>query len=192
MCSEPISGKKRKLEDTNVEDFEEDGGTSSVQVHCPLEFKPICVISSWVEPGTTHRMLSVCINLPSGVSPKDVKVHVVDGGRELEISAQWPNVMSDLASLHRKWLKGSSGEGIQMYHPRITGFEKVYKSLQEKDSSAITSTCRIGLPFVVESRVYGVHNLGWVDNNTLVKYVDLRSYEDNFNITNDENSVEYY
>lgn len=154
-------------------------------------FSPLHLISEWTEPGTTRRCISLAIVLPSGVGTGQFSTRVVEGGRELHVTVRLPRPLLDLAFLHKKWLKEGAKERMEKYHPKFLGFENALKNFRARASEDVESTASIPLPFAVETHIDSTHNLGWVDDNTRILYVDLKSYEDNYGVHNDENSFDF-
>lgn len=71
-------------------------------------------------------MPSLAIELLSGVGYGDFSVHVVDGGREIDLFITWPKGLWDLKSLHNKFLMGPTE--LELYHPKYIGFVTSRKS----------------------------------------------------------------
>lgn len=67
-------------------------------------FIPIYNWSFCQEPRTTRRCVTIVILLPTGITPGDFKVRVGESGDCLDISATWPNALTDMTLLHCKWL----------------------------------------------------------------------------------------
>lgn len=134
----------------------------------PLSFKPWYLMSTWTEPGTTTKRITVAIVLPSGVGKGDFSVRATEDGKWVELTVVWPNPLIDLDTLHRKWLWQSSGlsqavragERFERYHSKCVGFEASLKELQDRVSETIESVARISLPFPVQTRIDSKSNLG--------------------------------
>lgn len=185
-CTETLTPQKRSFENFSADCPE----TNNTDSQSPSSFCPIHMISNWVEPNTTRKCVSVAILLPSGVGPGNFSVRVIEGGRELEVCIRWPEAFSDLEVLHKKWIRSQESDHIEVYHPKLIGFENCLKQLREKSSHSIESHARIALPIVVDTHIYGKYNLGWKDNSSRVVYVDLKAYEENYAVQHDEDSFE--
>lgn len=86
------------------------------------EFRPLTLISEWVEPKSLTRRLTICVNLPSGIEVSGFSVRVVEGGEFLEVTVVWPKPFLDVEVLHRKWIKleKEDSEFMSGYHPEIS------------------------------------------------------------------------
>lgn len=159
--------------------------TPSTPPFCPLN-----IHSVWNEPGTTTRMITVAIILPSGIGPGDFSLRVVEGGRELELTVQWPNPLTDLDTMHKKWLLSNGLDHMERYHPKYLGFEAALKHFREHSTDKIESFALFPLPFAVQTHIHGRYNLGWKDNAARMVYVDLKAYDEMYAVLRDENSFE--
>lgn len=155
-------------------------------------FQPLSLISTWIEPGSTTRCVSVAILLPSGIDAGHFAVRVAEGGRQLEVTVEWPNALSNLELLHRKWLTAEGGDKMETYHPKYLGFENALKAHRERCVDTVESTARVTLPFAVQTHIYGKSNLGWRDNMARMVYVDLKAYEEQYGILQDDKSFEIF
>lgn len=88
-------------------------------------FVPIYFCSLWQEPHTTRQCSTVVVLFPSGIGLNDFKVRVAENGECLDINVKWPNVLTDMSLLHKKWLQ--NGE-LSDVHPKILGFEASLKN----------------------------------------------------------------
>lgn len=154
-------------------------------------FTPLSLQSQWVEPGSTTRMVTVAMVLPTGVGKGQFDVKVLDGGREVELKVMLPEPLSNLRMLHRKWVEtAKDGSKMQMYHPKVLGFEASLKQFRKHSNEKIEATARIALPFPVQNHIAKRDNLGWLDNDCKVVYIDLKAHDDEYLVTRDENSFE--
>lgn len=155
-------------------------------------FEPLHLLSEWVEPGTTTRRLTVAILLPSGVYPGHFSVRVADGGCILNVTVTWPSPLVDLTHLHRKWLQSKGPERMEMYHPKMIGFEKFLKSCRSRNVDSVESMAKITLPFKVQTHISEKYHLGWNDNTARIVYVELRGHEENYGAVKDDGSFEIF
>lgn len=153
-------------------------------------FAPLHLKSVWTEPGTTTKMVTVAIVIPSGA--QGFSVRVLEGGRMLEFSVKWPEPLFNLTVMHRKWLRSGSSDRMEEYHPKFLGFEASLKQFRNRADAEIESQSRIALPFPVQTHIAHKSNLAWTDNSTRMVYVDLKAYEDEYSLQQNENSFEIY
>ena len=50
-------------------------------------------------------------------------LHVGTGGRQLNLTVEWPKQLVDPSLLHRKWLLSIGPGANQEYHPKYMGFD---------------------------------------------------------------------
>lgn len=153
-------------------------------------FQPLHLISEWVEPGTTTRRLTVAILLPSGVAIGQFSTRVSDDGNTLFLVIMWPDPLVNLKHLHRKWLTAKGPDKIELYHPKLVGFEHFLKSCRSRSTDSVESTARISLPFQVQTHISQKYNLGWNDSSARVVYVELRGHEEHYGTVQDDSSFE--
>jgi len=190
-CKPLRSGESVRDVEFRVNDSDDsDGGAGSELTAGERQLRPLYLLSRWVEPGTTTKMVSVAIVLPSGVGAGDFSVRVVDSGQFLELTVQWPAALVDIEVMHRKWLRMIGNGGFQKYHPKYLGFEAALKKLRERNSDKVESSARIPLPFPVLSHFHGKYNLAWTDSNVRMLYVDLRAFIEDYAVVNDKDSFE--
>lgn len=164
-CSDSTSPSKR----TAVEDIRSvstDDGASPTESFVGL-FAPLHLVSVWTEPGTTTKCVSGAIVLLSGVNAGDFTTRVREGGKELELTVNWPITLNDVELLHRKWLTSAEGR-MEKYHPKYLGFENALKSLRERITDRVESTAHIVLPFLVETHIKRRIALGWHDSTRVI------------------------
>lgn len=148
------------------------------------------IFSSWVEPNTTTKRLTVAVLLPSGVGPGQFSIRVAEDGGALEFTMIWPDPFINMSILHRKWLQSQSDDRIEGYHPKLIGFEHHLKSFRSRSSDIVESTARIVLLFQVQSNISQKFNLAWSENSARVVYVELRGQEEQYGASNDNDSFE--
>ena len=156
----------------------------------PLRVKPMCAISTWVEPDTTTKRITVAVILPSGVGKSDFKVRVPEGGMCVELYFTWPNALVDVATMHRKWLRTEVSDRFERYHPKCVGFDEFFKELRSTTLDEIESVAEIPLPFAVESHIDQTHNLGWLDSSARMIYIDLKAAAEKHAILPNDNEFE--
>lgn len=74
--------------------------------------QPLHIVSSWIEPGTTTRRMTVATFLPSGVSIGQFSVQVANDGCALKFKMIWPGALVNLVYLHLKWLQSNKDDAI--------------------------------------------------------------------------------
>lgn len=80
---------------------------------------------------------------------------------------------------------------IEIYHPKLTGFEQFLKSCTGSSTDSIDSTARILLPFQVQQKMFEKCNPEWVDSNAWILYVELCSHEERrYGAVQDDRSYE--
>lgn len=89
----------------------------------------------------------------------------------------------------RRWLRGDGDECIATYHPMILGFEKSLKNSRLRIIDIIRSSCRITLPFQVQTHVFEKFNLRWTECSARVPLVELLSSENNYAATTQDNTL---
>lgn len=191
--STTVLGKRsRTLEDDEAED--DDDFMKEIKqekVRSEGDFRPLTLVSEWIEPKTMTKRLTVCINLPSGVESSDFSVRILEGGESLQLSLTWPQPLLNVDTLHRKWssLRKNDPEYMSAYHPEMLGFESALKGLREKSTDAVQSVTRISLPFPVETHIVSQNALAWRDNSMRAVYIRLRAIVEDYAVCN--NSAEF-
>ena len=147
-------------------------------------------MSSWVEPSTTTRGLTIAIRLPSGVGPGDWSAHVSEGGDFYEVEVHWPVEFSDVNLLHRKWLNSKRADRLEPYHPKILGFERALKSLRPRHSESVKSRSRIPLPFTVQTEEASRSRTQTKGRHTRLLYVDLKATVEQYAVTEENDEFE--
>lgn len=89
---------------------------------------------------------------------------------------------------HKKWLQSESQ--FQLYHLKVSGFEKNLKNLRKRNKDLIESYAKLALPFSVQSQVVCKKNLGWKDSTAQIVYVDLRTSMEDYVVLNDVDDFE--
>lgn len=79
-----------------------------------------------------------------------------DDGLHLVISVTWTKPLCDVAVMHKMWLE--SGE-MELFHPCIAGFEHALHRMRERVAVRFESSCKVPLPFQVDSQVYEKSNM---------------------------------
>ena len=85
--------------------------------------------STWIEPVTTTKRITLATVLPSGIGSGELSVRVVDGGEYVELAVMWPEPLVDLQVMHKKWLNADGRDRLLPYHPKYLGFEAALKKL---------------------------------------------------------------
>lgn len=149
-------------------------------------FSPLHLVSVWIDPSIKSKCVSVAILLPSGVGPGGYSTRVREGGRELELTVRWPSPMNSVHHLHRVWLRADS-DAMEVYHPKVLGFDNSLKGLRESKSDTVESVAHIALPFEVDTHVVKKTPLGWTDSAARVIYVDMKACKELYD-NGDENA----
>ena len=184
-CTVPAGSSKRRRISDDSSDVSDDSSEKHVVgsefVYDACSFSPLHLISEWTEAGTMTRRITVAMLLPSGVEQGMFSVSVVDGGRFVEMVVQWPNALVRMDVLHRKWLSTRLiGHRLEMYHPKIVGFERALKGFRRQASDNVESTCRIPLPFTVETHIAEQTNLAEKNSSVRIVYNDLKAAVDSY------------
>ena len=105
------SGKKRKVVDLEADS---DDGSSYKSQMAPDKhlFKPLHLITCWMEPKTTTRRVTVVVLLPTGIGSGDFSVRITEDGKCLEVCVVWPDSLINIETLHRKWLTSTGDEKL--------------------------------------------------------------------------------
>ena len=100
----PAGKRHRTVEEEEEKDSGDEGSEDSDEImpHGSMSFMPLTLISEWLEPKTMTKRVTVCINLPSGVSNTSFAVRILDGGLYLELTVTWPVLVTSVEILHRK------------------------------------------------------------------------------------------
>lgn len=107
-------------------------------------FLQLCISSYWPHGvvdrfGTAMKTSIILMLLQSSISPNRVSIIVTEGGRELELVVDWPNCITDLATLHKNGLSSSEPDHIESRHWNFIGFDSALKSFCEGDYDRIQS-----------------------------------------------------
>lgn len=183
LSSNPATSKKQRLDYESDSQFSDVDDVEDVDVGAKRDsdegqFRPFYMLSVWTEPQTTAQRISADIVLPTGVGADDYTLQVGQAGRSLIMRCIWPATFTDISTLHRKWLSRDGTGSMEVYHPKILGFEAPLKDLRDKNSDSVESCSKIPLPLPVESHIYGQYNLGFREDTTRVVYVYLRAFVD--------------
>lgn len=145
----------------------------------PNGWMPMHKVFQWLDAQFRDRV-TVVVLMPSGVNRSGYHVEVGGGGRKLELTVQWPEMMVDSEKLHepyRKMMevkKGMLDPGkFQDYLNRQQQYQVHINELKRKMGGRLESKCAIKLPrnviaHHIESSAYGVKEAG-----TRVLYVNL-------------------
>ena len=146
-------------------------------------------MSSWAEPETATKRLTVAILLPSGVETGCFSVRVADDGEYLELRVAWPKPLADVRALHRKWLPKEGEEASVIKNSNLElkflGFEKSLKRLRERSDKAVASVARISLPLPAQPHITQKHNMAWTESSALIAHVDLKAFVEDYALAND-------
>eukprot|EP00171_Calliarthron_tuberculosum_P013856 IDg13856t1 len=165
----------------DTEDCDEDDESETDDM---LTFKPIYTMGIW-ESRSEDRRVSIAIHLPSGMctSSKDHSVRVSDDGMFLEISAVWPEVLTDTELLHKTWIEDGNST-VHVDSPRVISFRAMLRKLRKSSSQDVVSHCKIALPFKVKSELRvtkrNTNYLKWNSTNATVMYVTLEAPDINY------------
>lgn len=178
----------------DLSDCEDDVGEGSGQqgaVHIDGYFQPLLLLPERDEPKTTRKRVTLCINLPSGVSSTGFSVRLLEGGDILEVTVTWPALMVDTALLHRKWTRVSPDDTNHMngYHSEIVGFEHALKGLRNNTTDQGSSVARISIPFPVETYIVSQNALARRDDSTRSVYIRIKAVVDDYAFVN--NSLDF-
>lgn len=187
------STRKRRISDTSP-DTESDSDTTltgSALQGDHLSFKPLHLVSTWVEPLTTTKRLSLAIVLPSGIGPGQLSVRVAEGGQWVELTVAWPDQLVKPEVMHKKWLDPTSTERFESCHPKCIGFENALKKLRARSLDQFESAARIPLPFPAQSHIHGKHNLAWRSNGVRMLHVGLKAFVEDCAAVSDSESFEF-
>ena len=153
-------------------------------------FMPLHLCASWEEPVTTLQRVSMAIILPSGVEPQKVTVRVIEVGKQIELTVQWPQWLVRVDRMHRKWLT-KEDKKLEHYHPEILGFEKALKEHRARMGENVISIAKLPLPFPVESHILEKHFVKYRDGGQeCMVYLRLRQAVDEYAISNEQHAFE--
>lgn len=134
------AGNGRKMTESNRDEF--------------LHFSPVYSIGAW-EDEKWEKKISVAILLPTGTvrNTSDHKVEIVDGGKAIKISLQWPKAMAEPKVLYRSWLPSDDEKKRVEGSVRARAFRPLLLSLRSNTTEPIISTCKIPLPTAVKADI---------------------------------------
>lgn len=138
------------------------------------------------------RLISVAIRVSSG-SRKKFKIRVISGGTQLEVVYLWPEVLTDVNFLHRRWLgPDDAANKIQGWYPLILGFRNFFRQFRHKESDKITSFAHISLNCTVETNLHTKPlHLSWkINKGYRILYVTMRCVKDDYADVSECGSVE--
>lgn len=72
------------------------------------EFSLLYILTTWKEPGTLTRRISVTLILSSGFEKGGFCSQVPLDGMASELIVKWPTPLVDLGVMHKKWLTNST------------------------------------------------------------------------------------
>lgn len=119
---------------------------------------------------TTNKMLAITIPLPSGISSGRFTVKASGNGWTLEVKIKWPDTFVYVKNLRRKWIDSTGLDHMEVYHPKLIGFEHNLKSHRKKRSKTIVYNSKIGLIIRIQTHIFEKHNLAWSDTGAKVVY----------------------
>ena len=131
-----------------------------------------------------ENRVTLAILLPTRVGYNDYTLRVSEGGRSFPMRCGWPPEFCQMDILHRKWLRSEASESMELYHPKILGFESFFQNLRDRSTDGVESVANIPLPFPVESCIYCQYNLGWRETTTKFVYVDLQAFVEAYAVVN--------
>lgn len=127
------------------------------------------------------------------MSKDELSVRVGQSGRILEINYTWPDVLTDVTTLHKFRLEAAKAEDtIQSYHPVIVGFRNFFRAFRSKETEKIVSTSKLRLAAEVETSITKTRLKWKMQKISLyrVLYVYLKCAEDAYVAQSDAESVE--
>ena len=190
----PASKRCRTVEGederANGDDSSEEG--DEIFPRTSESFMPLTLVAEWSEPKTMTKRLTVCINLPSGVSNTGFAVRVLDGGLFLELTVTWPVPMISVDVSHRKCTAPPKDRDDFMsdYHPEILGFEQALKKVRGHSLDTVQSVNKISLPFAVETHIVSQSALGCRDNAMRAFYIPLKALAEDYAVQNNSSEFE--
>eukprot|EP00171_Calliarthron_tuberculosum_P005918 IDg5918t1 len=146
-------------------------------------FCPIYIMGEW-ESDEEDKRVSIAILMPTGLCnrSKDHDVRVVNDGRSLELTVVWPRAMTDMAYLHKFWLRKDAG--FLHNHPRLISFRAFLRRLRTTSEQPIISTFQLELPFKVKTELTllkrNTSYLNWTENKEVVLYITLEAPDANY------------
>lgn len=96
--NDQISDAALENQDNNVSDSE---FIDDPEMYSPGICHPLCVTSGIIDTANGKQAIAVAIHVPSGSSKDDMTVRVGPCGRVLEIDYVWPEVLTDVSTLHK-------------------------------------------------------------------------------------------
>lgn len=115
---------------------EENSGTSS---------NPLMSYLNECRLGKLQKDCQLLFDLLRGVSSEQFEVLFLKSGMELMVIAAWPELLSDLNCLSRKWLTLNNSDRIVSNHTEHAEFESFFKDCWLQFNDSAESVARIGL-----------------------------------------------
>lgn len=157
-----------------TEEDSRDEAPSEVKVAKVTSFTPLHVTACWKEPGTTTDIYTVVLLLPSGVSAKTFLFKVLEEGRILELTVDWPRPLSDVEMMHTEWLTPGATNGFTEYHPRVVAVDNALKELRKHSHQKIKAVARFDIPFAVRKDFYNQENFEFEGSCKMI-YIELKA-----------------
>ena len=166
-------------------------------------FTPIHRMYSYTDGGSpTRTVLTLEVNLPSGIRPDMYEMSVVDDGMTVELEVEWPMYMLEPNIMNAKWVAPTGDGTLRVTDAKMTQSQHSSQNIiREYGSRRVSSTAKISLPFKFESRTGSVkvHSLGFLDpTNVPVKanglglQIELQKEEDlSHNLFGSENTSQF-
>eukprot|EP00172_Hildenbrandia_rubra_P004243 Plantae.Rhodophyta-Hildenbrandia_rubra.ctg8188.p1 GENE.Plantae.Rhodophyta-Hildenbrandia_rubra.ctg8188~~Plantae.Rhodophyta-Hildenbrandia_rubra.ctg8188.p1 ORF type:complete len:223 (-),score=23.23 Plantae.Rhodophyta-Hildenbrandia_rubra.ctg8188:110-778(-) len=189
-CAADAGRKRRSSEALERGGELADEGAGDELLLSPSSFKPLRLISCWIEQESLTKRATAAIALPSGVGAGQFSSRVVDDGEHLEVKARWPEPLESSKLLHRKWLCAGGKAQMKEHHPAIVGFEDALKKLRSHSADGVSSTARIALPFPAQSHILDKNNLRWRGSGARIARVDLIAFVEEYAAVNDNKGFE--
>jgi len=184
-------GTKRSFKDAFEGDHSDPDDAEAEANIRPSIFAPLHIGTSWTEPKTTIDMYTLVVVLPSGIGEGMFGLRVIEDGKALELTVDWPKPIRDVSLMHRKWLRPDAEEGFTSYHPRCVSFENALKKLRSSSSQKIKSIAKFHMPFPVRKDIVAQHNLILPPDDTKLIYVDLKGVSADYAETHNHASFEH-
>lgn len=89
----------------------------------------------------------------------EFSVRVWEDGHSILLTVNWTNPLVNLQHLHQKWLTSKSFDLIEMYHPKVIGFEQFFKKCRTWSTDNLESTATFVLPIQVQTYISEKYSL---------------------------------
>jgi hypothetical protein len=147
-----------------------------------LVWRPVHFVAAWQGSNLTHRV-SVVLALPGGAatSSKDVTLKVEDDGHTLVATTKWPDLVGNVAKLHKKFGEKENLTTNEMTDLALRkfGLEKALSNMRENMDDKMKSVARIPLKMRVEEKIHNMELIG-DEFGARVVYVDLKAPDSNY------------